>query len=661
MCDVVDDAMDAAAALIVPGADRTIVRGGKAPDIFERAEHPDVASLPLLSQVARRGPKAMPMVSKDARESTSQANVFKGRLHAMARLARDDAVLARVTLCNEGIDDDWAAALADALGFNSRLEQLVAVGNFITDVGGVRLAHAAALHPALQALCLGGNALGDETAVAAAETLQKCTTLQCLNLSAQKHHRNHLVGHVRTHRRDELDKAYKRGGIANKLSLKERLGRAGSMVVEYVPPAALEGAPKTLVARDAAPARATVRLEGDAAAATTLLAAARAAPSSRGDMLTLRGADILTLRDGGGDDGDVSSAESDASDSDSASGAFSVSAFEAKTWGRRPLGCEFCGAITSRGIEALAAQLPKCNLTELDLSGQRAKNAGALSIAQAIETGSRIVFLALDSNGIGDAGVSALATAFLAPLSRMRVLSLRQNRATDVAALAISDLLPHATHTATSLDLSMNAIGKEGCFALAESSECGAVVHINVSANPGAEFRRDKSRLELLRQMRASSSFSKRGGVSRPIRLCTAQADSGRNLLHLRKSAGEGPGGPTDSLLRDMQRAATARSNREARGRMPAQLDRKAKKLAKHSQKAYEAKAHLPPLSFAATQSAMVRHAAAARDAPHGARDTLSASRVGRFVAKEFGGVASVKGALHGRLDLAARKPKVPR
>ena len=92
--------------------------------------------------------------------------------------------------------------------FNTHLDTLVLVGNGVTDAAGVQLAHAAAHHPALASLALGGNAIGDESARAFGDALRESETLLALNLAHSKYHYAHFRDKARRRRKGLSALAY---------------------------------------------------------------------------------------------------------------------------------------------------------------------------------------------------------------------------------------------------------------------------------------------------------------------------------------------------------------------------------------------------------------------------------------------------------------------
>ena len=97
------------------GVEVPLASDGLPMDVFERAELEDCRKEPLMSQLVKAEgklpiPKGNMSPSKAARASKGAEAMLRGRLAAMARLARDDAVLESVKFCHECIDDDWGAS-----------------------------------------------------------------------------------------------------------------------------------------------------------------------------------------------------------------------------------------------------------------------------------------------------------------------------------------------------------------------------------------------------------------------------------------------------------------------------------------------------------------------------------------------------------------------
>ena len=176
-------------------SDVPLDRTGQPMDVFERAELPENRRLPLCSQLARgRAPDPVPKgATSPSKKSGGAHAMLRDRLFTLARLARDDICLVGVRFTHENLDDDWGASTAQALRRNTQLSSLVLVGNGITDASATKLAAAVCVHPALTTVAIGGNALGDETALGFARALKESGTLVQLNLASKKFHHAHYL------------------------------------------------------------------------------------------------------------------------------------------------------------------------------------------------------------------------------------------------------------------------------------------------------------------------------------------------------------------------------------------------------------------------------------------------------------------------------------
>lgn len=293
------------------------------------------------------------------RKSGGAEAILRGRLGALARLARDDTMLLAVKFCHESIDDDWCVSTAQALEMNTHLDSLILVGNGITDASGPRIARATGKHPALATVALGGNALGDATALGFGAALRESTTLLALNLASTKYHYEHFRAKVRRRYGGLSALAYLRK-IKEETRAKER---------------ALVAAP-TDTPPVSRPATAKI-LEAHAA-----IEAVRALDE-----------DLPKTYDG-------------------------LEGFNPIGWGAPsddPRYNARAAAITKRGCFGIADGLAGSSLTSLNLGGQAVGDAGALALARVLFADERTTcscdlrHLAVDANGILDDGAVSLA------------------------------------------------------------------------------------------------------------------------------------------------------------------------------------------------------------------------------------------------------------
>lgn len=131
-----------------------------------------------------------------------------------------------------------------------------------------------------------------------------------------------------------------------------------------------------------------------------------------------------------------------------------------------------CRNLRAEGAQTLAAIIAgghMAHLLGLFLEGAWTSDSGAQTLAPALRHLPRLVHLDLEGNGIGEAGVAALARATAdGALSRLRVLDLQNNRIGDggVRALAAA-VAGGAFATLQVLHLGGNKIGDAGAEALA--------------------------------------------------------------------------------------------------------------------------------------------------------------------------------------------------
>src|SRR3989338_5284810 len=104
----------------------------------------------------------------------------------LRRLAGNDSFLTRLPLSGNEIGDTGAAAMAQALSFNTILTTLNIELNKISDTGAAAIAQALKSNSSLTALQLHDNEIGNTGAVAIAQALSINSSLTTLNLKCNK-------------------------------------------------------------------------------------------------------------------------------------------------------------------------------------------------------------------------------------------------------------------------------------------------------------------------------------------------------------------------------------------------------------------------------------------------------------------------------------------
>ena len=124
--------------------------------------------------------------------------------------------------------------------------------------------------------------------------------------------------------------------------------------------------------------------------------------------------------------------------------------------------------IGTDGAKALADSLMHCtNLHTLDLASNRIGTDGAKALADCLMHCTNLHTLDLGSNSIGTDGAKALADSLMHCIN-LHTLDLGRNNIGTDGAKALADCLMHCTNLHT-LDLGSNSIGTDGAKALADS------------------------------------------------------------------------------------------------------------------------------------------------------------------------------------------------
>ena len=113
----------------------------------------------------------------------TQHNLKEEFSDQIRRLARNGPCLTELDLCDNRIEATGAAALSQALSFNSTLAILDLCWNEIGDIGAASIAQALSLNYTLTALNLSRNEMGDTGAAAISQALSSNSSLTTLDLS----------------------------------------------------------------------------------------------------------------------------------------------------------------------------------------------------------------------------------------------------------------------------------------------------------------------------------------------------------------------------------------------------------------------------------------------------------------------------------------------
>ena len=137
-----------------------------------QVNHPQLADIPMLSQIARQEaiwPK----------HTTEKREIFK---EICKRLTRNDGQMVRLRLSSESVDDELATQIAHALTNNKFIKMLQLHDNVITDEGIYHLCMALRWHPGIQILWLGSNQISDQGARHLSNLMRRNPNLKELNI-----------------------------------------------------------------------------------------------------------------------------------------------------------------------------------------------------------------------------------------------------------------------------------------------------------------------------------------------------------------------------------------------------------------------------------------------------------------------------------------------
>jgi len=135
------------------------------------------------------------------------------------------------------------------------------------------------------------------------------------------------------------------------------------------------------------------------------------------------------------------------------------------------------------GAASLASALEKnVTLQRLNLGGNDVGDAGAASLASALEKNATLQTLELGGNGVGDAGAASLASA-LEKNATLQRLNLYGNGVGDAGAASLASAL-EKNATLRTLDLAINFVGDAGAASLASALEKNATLQtLNLRGN----------------------------------------------------------------------------------------------------------------------------------------------------------------------------------
>jgi hypothetical protein len=137
-----------------------------------QVNHPQLADIPMLSQIARQE-AIWPQHTTEKREIIKEI---------CKRLTRNDGQMVRLRLTSEHLDDELVTQIAHALTNNKFVKMLQLHDNVITDEGVYHLCMALRWHPGLQILWLGANQISDQGAKHLSNLIRRNPNIKELNL-----------------------------------------------------------------------------------------------------------------------------------------------------------------------------------------------------------------------------------------------------------------------------------------------------------------------------------------------------------------------------------------------------------------------------------------------------------------------------------------------
>jgi len=137
-----------------------------------QVNHPQLADIPMLSQIARQE-------AIWPNHTTEKRELFKD---ICKRLTRNDGQMIRLRLSSESVDDELATQIAHSLTNNKFLKMLQLHDNVITDEGVYHLCFALRWHPGIQILWLGANQISDQGARHLSNLLRRNPNIKELNI-----------------------------------------------------------------------------------------------------------------------------------------------------------------------------------------------------------------------------------------------------------------------------------------------------------------------------------------------------------------------------------------------------------------------------------------------------------------------------------------------
>jgi Leucine Rich repeat len=141
----------------------------------EKAKHPHLQDIPMLSQLARQ----------EAIWPTHTTSKRKLIIDICNRLKRNDGSLVRARMSSEQIDDGLLGQVSAALEKNIYLQHIMLHDNTITDKGLETLCLSVRWHPSLHTIWLGHNQISDIGAQHIAALLRRNHNIKDINLSTK--------------------------------------------------------------------------------------------------------------------------------------------------------------------------------------------------------------------------------------------------------------------------------------------------------------------------------------------------------------------------------------------------------------------------------------------------------------------------------------------
>ena len=146
----------------------------------EQLTRPELRDVPLVSQLVTQ--KALVPIH-DTKDKKFYWNVC-------SRLRRNDGGMVMARMNKSGVDDGVVHLLCDALRENKYCQHLMLHDNRITDIGTEELCKTLRWHVSIHSLWLGGNPMGDRSAIALARLAHLNHNIKDINLSNHRPPKN---------------------------------------------------------------------------------------------------------------------------------------------------------------------------------------------------------------------------------------------------------------------------------------------------------------------------------------------------------------------------------------------------------------------------------------------------------------------------------------